>query len=135
MVGDGNNRRTLIHINDLCRAAVLAGQHPDAPGQIYNVTDGQIYTMENIIEAIYAAYCKKPPRFKLPAGMLRIFFGLTEDGLGLLKFRSPVGRSTVTQLTKDLAISSEKIQKELGFKPQYSLLEGWRRVANQICKN
>ena len=40
-VGKGDNRRTLVHLEDVCAASLLAAEHPRAVGQIYNVTDGR----------------------------------------------------------------------------------------------
>lgn len=128
LIGDGLNRRTLIHVYDACEAAVLAAEHPAASGRIYNVTDGRIHTMKEIIEAMCAALNKKLPKFYLPAAIMRPAFGVLEDGLGLLNYKSPVGRSTIDKLIEDLAASGERLNKELKFKPQYNLLKGWKDV-------
>ena len=132
MIGDGCNRRTLVHIRDACQAAVLAAEHPDAVGHIYNVTDGQIHTLREIVTAICQALGKKPPRFRLPVSLVRPAFGLLEDGLRLLGVRSPIGRSTVNKMTEDLAVSGDRIQRELGFSPRYDLVTGWRESVEQM---
>ncbi len=132
MIGDGQNRRTLVHVHDVCQAAILAAEHPAALGRVYNVTDGQIHTMQEIIHAICSALGKKPPTFKLPTGIIRPTFGLLEDGLRFLGKRSPVGRSTVDKFIEDMAVSGERIQQQLGFKPQYDLLSGWRETIRQF---
>ena len=63
MIGDGNNRRTLVHVNDLCRAARIAAESEAAAGQVFNVTDGQIHTLREIIDAMSAALGKRSTRF------------------------------------------------------------------------
>lgn len=126
VIGEGQNRRTLVHIRDVCQAALLAAEHPDAVGRVYNVTDGQVHTLLEVIAAMCAALGKKPPRLRLSVAFVRPAFGLLEDGFRLLGWRSPVGRSTVDKLIEDLAVSGERMQQELGFKPTYDLFKGWR---------
>ena len=55
-VGDGRNRRTLVYDKDVAKATVLAMEHPAAAGRIYNVTDGNFHTLNEIILAI----CRGP---------------------------------------------------------------------------
>jgi UDP-glucose 4-epimerase len=141
MIGNGHNRKTLVHLRDVCGAAILAGEHPQAVGRIYNVTDGQVHTLKDIVAVICEALGKKPPRFGLPIGLVRPAFGLLEDGLRLVGRDSPLGRSTVDKLVEDLAVSGDKIRRELGFQPQVDLMSGWQEVVmemsdeNQIWSN
>jgi UDP-glucose 4-epimerase len=130
MIGDGCNRRTLVFIRDVCRAALLAAEHPDALGQIYNVTDGEVHTLRELIKAICELTGKRPPRFELPTGLVRQAFGLIEDGFRLVGRRSPFGRSTVDKIIEDLAVSGDRIKRKLGFRPQYDLLRGWQETIN-----
>ena len=74
-IGPGSNRRTLVYDKDVGRAAMLAAVHPDAAGRIFNVTDGQIHTMEAIIETLCEALGRVPPRLTLPVGLIRRFAG------------------------------------------------------------
>jgi len=54
-IGDGRNRRTLIYDRDVAKAALLAVQHPNAAGKVYNVSDGHFRTLKEIINAICQA--------------------------------------------------------------------------------
>ena len=128
MIGDGGNRRTLVFIRDLCRAALLAAEHPDALGQIYNVTDGKVHTLREVVGSLCEVMRKQPPKIALPRGMVRPLFGLMEDGHRLVGRKSPIGRSTVDKMLEDLAVSGDKIMRNLGFRPQYNLLNGWRET-------
>jgi UDP-glucose 4-epimerase len=133
LIGDGSNRRTLIHTEDVCEAAIVAAEAEDvAAGQIYNVTDGRVHTMREILSAIAAALNQRPPRLFLPARPARILAGLLEDGLGVVGKRAPVGRATIDKLTEDIAVSGDKLQRQLGFQPRYCLLDGWRQTIEQM---
>jgi len=133
-IGDGRNRRTLVYDRDVARVAVLAVQHPDAAGRIYNVSDGGFHTLNEIIEAICAALGRRPPHFSLPVAPVRFAAGLFEDGARLLGRRSPIERATIDKYTEDIAVESKRIEKELGFIPQYDLETGWRETIQEMRK-
>lgn len=131
-VGNGSNRRTLVYDKDVARAAVLAVQHPDAAGRIYNVSDGRFHTLDEIISVICGALGRKPPRFSLPVTPTRVAAGVAEDCARLLGRRSPITRSTIDKYTEDIAVSSERIQRELGFVPSYDLITGWQETVREM---
>lgn len=133
MIGDGKNRRTLVFIRDACQAALLAAEHPDAGGHIYNVTDGEVHTLREVVRAICEALGKRPPRLSVPGGFLRPALGLMEDGFRMLGRRSPLGRSTVDKMLEDMAVSGDRMKEKLGFKPQYDLLRGWQETVRQTA--
>jgi nucleoside-diphosphate-sugar epimerase len=124
-IGDGRNRRSLVHVEDVCRAALLVGDTPKAIGETYNVTDGKVHTLNEVIDAISVALKKSPPRLRLPVGPTRALAGVLEDGAHLFGIKSPIGRNTVDKLNEDVAVSSKKIERELGFEPRVDLLTGW----------
>jgi len=132
LIGDGRNRRTLVHEADVCDAAIAAAEHEAAINQTFNVTDGRVHTMREIIAAISAALEQRPPRLHLPARPVRAVAGLLEDGLRVAGKISPVGRATIDKLTEDIAVSGEKIQRQLGFQPQFDLQAGWRQTIAQM---
>jgi hypothetical protein len=43
-----------------------------------------------------------------------------------------VGRATIDKLLEDIAVSGEKIQRQLGFQPRYDLRAGWRQTIEQM---
>lgn len=131
-IGDGRNRRTLVHETDVCDAAIAALEHDAAAGQTFNVTDGRVHTMREIIAAIASALEQRPPRLSLPARPVRLIAGLLEDGLRLAGKSSPIGRATIDKLTEDIAVSGDKLQSELGFHPRFDLQTGWRQTVAEI---
>ena len=132
MIGDGSNRRTLVHVHDLCRAARIAAESEAAAGQVYNVTDGHVHTLREIVDAMSAALGKRSTRLALPTRLARMTAGLFEDGFGVVGRSSPVGRATVDIFVEDIAVSGEKMQKHLGYAPLYDLAEGWRETVGQM---
>jgi UDP-glucose 4-epimerase len=131
-IGDGRNRRTLIYDRDLARAAVLAVQHPAAAGKIYNLSDGQFHTLNDIIGTMCEALGRTPPSISFPIGPVRWIVGILEDAGRMIGYQSPIGRATINKYTEDIAVSSQRIQAELGFKPQFNLAAGWRETVQEM---
>ena len=57
-----------------------------------------------------------------------------EDTFRLVGRESPVGRDTIEKYTEDIAVSSQRIQAELGFRPRYDLLTGWQETVHEMRK-
>jgi UDP-glucose 4-epimerase len=132
-VGDGLNRRTLVHVEDVCRAALLAGEHPEASGRTYNVTDGTVHTLRQIVEAICAALNRRPPRFHVPLRPALWVAGVIErSGDCFLHKRIPA-RAAVAKLTEDIAVGGARIIRDLGFRPQHALLQSWQDIADSMA--
>jgi nucleoside-diphosphate-sugar epimerase len=132
-LGHGRNRRTLVYDQDVATAALLAAERPQAAGQVYNVTDGQIYTFNEILAAICEALGRPPPRYHLPTPPVRFLAGVVESAFRLAGKRPLVDRATVDKMLEDVAVSGEKIQRELGFRPRFDLSSGWRETARQMA--
>ncbi len=130
-IGKGLNRRTLIYIDDLISACLVAAKHPKAPGRIFNVTDGQPHSFSEIIETVCKCLHKRPPRFFIPFNVAYYLTYILEKFAKLVNKRSPVTTILLDKLTEDLAVSSLKIEKELGFKPKFDLKAGFSKTLNQ----
>jgi nucleoside-diphosphate-sugar epimerase len=115
-VGDGGNRRTLVHQDDVIRAVLLAADNvATAPG-LFNVTDGRTHTMREILAAIAAALGRPAPRFRVPAGLARAL-------------ARPLGYGpTVDKYLENVEVRGERIRQELGFEPSFGLREGWKQA-------
>jgi len=131
-IGRGDNRRTLVYDRDVARAALLALEHPEAAGKIFNVTDGAFHTLNDIIAAICRALGKKPPGFSLPMGPVRLAAGLMEDAAGFMGVSPPVTRAAIDKYTEDIAVDGSRIQEELGFRPLYDLDAGWKATVQEM---
>ena len=115
------NRRSMVHVADLVRAALLAAEKPEAAGRIYIVSDEQGYSSRQLYDLIRAALGKSPTRWAIPFSLIE---GLakTGDAIGTISGRRFVFDSQVLhKLTGSACYSSAKIRRELGFSPVYAL--------------
>lgn len=131
-IGKGENRRTLVYDKDVARAVLLAVQHPAAAGRVYNVTDGEVHTVNQINQAICAALGRTLPGLFVPVAPVRAAAGLVEDAARLLRRQSPIGRATIDKYTEDVAVDGQRIQTELGFRPAYNLSAGWGDAVQEM---
>lgn len=130
-VGNGKNLRTLIFDRDAVTAAVLAARHPFAAGQIFNVSDGSVHSLRDIIAAICAAMGRRPPRGFVPLGAARLAAAAADSALAVTG-RSPRLTKVVDKFTETVAVRADRIQQELGFQPKYDLKRGWQETTRDL---
>ena len=125
-IGTGMNVRSIIYEWDVPRAVLLALKHPLAPGRIFNVTDGKLHTVDEIISAICLALGTRTPRFQIPPSACRLAARMTDRTSVWLRGR-PVGlTAAVEKYLENVAVSSARIRSEMGFAAHCGLEEGWR---------
>lgn len=124
-VGDGKNRRSLVHTADVARAAVLASEHPDAAGETFNVTDGYVHRFDDIVHAMQQAMGGSPGVVYVPASLARPLLIAARFLLGFVGVRFS-GPLLLDKLIEDVAVSGDKLRDVLGFEPKYTLLDGWQ---------
>lgn len=134
-VGQGENRRTLVHESDAGAAAILAARHPEAPGNVFNVTDGEVHTVEEIIGAISHALGRRPPKFSLPAGLAGLALGAVEKASGLLGVRAPATRAMLRTYQEDVAVSGDLIRRRLGYSARVDLKAGWTSAIAEMRRS
>jgi len=116
-----HNRRSMVHVDDVVAAALLAAEKTEAAGQIYIVSDGQSYSTRQLYDWIRAALGKSPAQWAIPLIVLKILAKIG-DAIGRLRGRRFMFDSDALQkLTGSAWYSSAKIERELEFHPQHSL--------------
>jgi UDP-glucose 4-epimerase len=58
--GDGGQTRDLVHVRDVVRANLIAGGHPMAPGQTFNVCSGRETRLLDLLEVLYRMFPNAP---------------------------------------------------------------------------
>ncbi|MCP5420034.1 MAG: NAD-dependent epimerase/dehydratase family protein [Gammaproteobacteria bacterium] len=116
-------KRSLVHVEDVVRAALLAANCPAARHQTYIVTDGRAYSSREIMDLARRALGKPPPAWRIPLPVLRWTARLGDAGLKLTGRRIGFDGEALDKLLGWGWYCSEKIQRELSFKPRYDLAE------------
>jgi len=131
-IGPGTNRRTLIYDKDVANAVLAVLTNPNAAGKVFNVTDGEIYSLSDIIKTICHALGRRSPRMRLPVAPLRTCGEIADKGARLLGLRFPSFKLAFDKYTEDMAVDGHRIQDEIGFRPKYDLLSGWKETIEEM---
>lgn len=108
-IPETENRRSMIHVDDLVQALLLVAEDKRANGEIFIATDGVPHSSREIYDTICQSVGKKVPKWSVP----KIVF----KGLSLL---NPRISYKVDKLLGDDYYSSDKLDK-LGFRAKKSL--------------
>ncbi len=126
------NRRSMVHVQDVIQAALLAREKPQAVGEIFIVSDGRPYSTRQIYEWMCQALNRPCPRWTVPLWVMR-GLGLTGDLIGRLRGRRFLFDSdALTKLIGSAWFSSQKIEAMLGFHPAWDLEKAMPEMVDEM---
>jgi nucleoside-diphosphate-sugar epimerase len=116
---------SLIYVKDFAEAAVQVLLSASASGRSYLVSDGDIYSWIKLADTIASIMKRRPSHIRLPLAGTRIL-GILGDTAGRFTGRATVLSSQRIRefVQTNWTCSSQKINEELHFHPQYSLDSG-----------
>jgi UDP-glucose 4-epimerase len=90
--GDGGQTRDLINVRDIVQANLLASQHPDAPGQIFNVCTGVETRLLDLLDILYEIFPDAPKHVHAEprAGDIYRSIGTPKKAMNVLQFKPQV---------------------------------------------
>lgn len=101
--GDGGQTRDLINVRDVVRANLIASEHPNAAGQIFNICTGVETRLLDLLDVMYELVPNvPPPQFAPPrAGDIYRSVGSPQKAAEILEFRAEVSLADGLQETID----------------------------------
>lgn len=130
-----SNKRSMVHVDDLVQAAILAAECAVTAGQIYIVTDGNSYSTRQMYEWICKALHKPVPAWHLPLLVLKLM-AKVGDLIGSFRGqRFLFDSDALEKLTGNACYSSKKIHDELGFEPHHNLRESLPEIISYLRVN
>ncbi|MBA7497314.1 dTDP-glucose 4,6-dehydratase [subsurface metagenome] len=114
MVGKGKNRKTMIYIDDVIQAVILAAIRDEAVGEVFNIGENS-YTFCEILDTLEKMLDVSTLRFKIPLSLGKVI-EKQNINITLSKLIKTIG--------SDNCYSSDKAKKILGFKPIFNLEQG-----------
>lgn len=139
VVGNGENRRSMAYIDNLCQGLIRAAASPRANGQTYWIADERPYTMneiigtiETVLERDFSIKCRGTRR-RLPgvASEIALMVDASLQKLGLYHQKIHV----LSEMNKTIACSIAKATRELDYRPTVALEEGMRRSIAWLLEN
>lgn len=126
------NRRSMVHVDDLVEAALLAARHPAAAGGTYIVADNAPFSTRQLFEWICAALDRPIPRWHVPISALRVL-GRTGDVIGRVRGRRFVFDSeALEKLVGNAWYTSALAQRELGWSPRFTIRDALPEMCGRL---
>ncbi|HKN19552.1 MAG TPA: NAD(P)-dependent oxidoreductase [Dissulfurispiraceae bacterium] len=119
----GSCHYSFIYIEDLIHGILLSALDENAGGEIFFMSDGVIYSSDDIINAVADAVQKRPVKFKIPRFAMSVA-GLISERYGK---SSIINADKIRELRhSDWICDMSKAAERLKFKPQVKIKEGAR---------
>lgn len=119
---------SLLYVDDLIRGLITVAGAEEAAGSIYFLSDGKVYSNDDVVNEMINALNTKAVKMKIPKTIISILVKISE-GLG--------GKSSIINSDKlrELNYShwicgSKKAERELGFTPRVAIKEGIKWTAD-----
>jgi nucleoside-diphosphate-sugar epimerase len=125
-IGDGRNRKSLIHRQDAARACVMAVQHRAARDQLFVITAPACTMLEIVSTIADALGCQVYP-IKIPATWAKAIAVSNDRMSHWLGVPLPLTLALVERFLGENVYNGDKIARLLGFQPQVNLTDGIRR--------
>lgn len=116
----GSNPLGMLSVDDLCGAIQLAAMTEALPGGVWELSDGESYTLDQIVYHVRALLGLPLPRLYLPAALPRVAAVLA--GLIAPLYRSSFSMSTWYTLFAERYRHDPAFTRLTGFQPKDSLL-------------
>jgi UDP-glucose 4-epimerase len=124
-IGDGSNRKSLLHREDAARACVAGALSPSEDVDIFNVC-GLPCTMFSVVTELASVLGRSIPALKVPASFALRLTGLAAN-LTSRSGRWSTLHGTVKKWLEDDFYDGSKFQKKFNFHPRIALPEGLSR--------
>jgi nucleoside-diphosphate-sugar epimerase len=115
---------SLLYVDDLVTGMIMAAEAPGAVGGIYFLSDGMVYSNEDIANAIVQVLNTKALRLRIPKTVMNLLIGISER---LSSEVSIINRDKLKELSHSHWVcDSGKAARELGFIPKVMIKEGMK---------
>ncbi len=119
---------SLLYVDDLIRALVMAAEEKESEGAVYFLSDGRVYSNEEIANEISAVLGTRIVKMKIPRPLMAVLIGIAEKlGKGL----SIINRDKLRELNyAHWTCDSSKAERDFGFIPKVTIKEGIKWTAD-----
>lgn len=127
----GESRISLVYIDDLIDAILLAVEKEEAVGEVFFISDGMIYSNKEVINEIADALEVRLIKLRIPRNALRVI-GFLSGGLSkITKKATMINRDKIKELLHgDWVCDISKARNKLGFMPKVGIKKGIKWTAD-----
>ena len=124
MIGSGDVLYHLTYVEDLVNGIVLAGEKPQAGGNIYTIGGSEYLSLKALVGLIAKVLGKPLPTKHLPLTPVYVAALICETVCRPLRIEPPLYRRRLDFFTKDRAFDIARARDELDYRPQVPLEKG-----------
>ena len=119
---------SLLYVDDLVRGVIMAAEEKDAEGGMYFLSDGKIYSNEDIVNEIANVLDAKIMKMRIPRPLMTVLVKISEKmGRGA----SIINQDKLKELNYfHWTCDSSKAEKDFRFVPKVSIKEGIKWTAD-----
>jgi nucleoside-diphosphate-sugar epimerase len=129
MIGSGKVLYHLTYVTDLVAGILLAGEHPNALGQVFTIGGDEYVTLNELVAKIANILNRKISKIRIPVWPVWFAGWLCEWTYKTLKKEPPLYRRRVDFFIKDRAFDISKAKNLLGYVPKVDLDKGLKQTA------
>jgi nucleoside-diphosphate-sugar epimerase len=136
IVGDGENPKlSLIYVQDLIQAILKASKQAEKGVHTYFVGGDRITNWNEIRDIVSTVLDKKTISLKIKPSWVKKIAGVVETTAALFGSYPVLNREKANEMILSWTCSHEKAEKELSYKPEYTLEEGISRTLRWYKKH
>ncbi len=128
-LGTFENKRSFCSIDNLCFIIQAIIENHKIPSGIYNISDNNPVSTNELISLIAVSQFKKPIIWKTPKIIIYVIAKLGDI------FKFPLNSESLQKLTENYIVSNNKILKAINKTLPYSAEEGLLKTINSFPKN
>jgi nucleoside-diphosphate-sugar epimerase len=129
MIGDGDVLYHMTYIDDLVDGFILAGERPEALGEVFTIGGPEYTSIRELVDAIANVLERRPPRLRVPFRPVYWASVVCDSLCRALNVSPPLYPRRVEFFELDRAFSTDKAQQLLGYRPKVRLPDGLARTA------
>lgn len=129
VVGFGEQKISMIHIDDLVRGICLATEHDKAQNQNFFMADPVNYVWLDVLNLMSRVMGKKAMVIRVPPVFLNAMALLNEKSSRIFNYEAVLNVDKAREMRqRDWLISNEKAEELLSFKPEIELEDGLKET-------
>jgi nucleoside-diphosphate-sugar epimerase len=128
MIGSGDVRLHMVHVDDVVRGAMLCGSRPAAIGETFIIAGPEAPTLNELVGVAATAMHVRKPCLRIPLWPVYAAGWLCEKVCVPLGINPPLHRRRVGFFTHNREFSIEKSRTMLGFDPMVTVRDGVART-------
>jgi nucleoside-diphosphate-sugar epimerase len=129
MIGSGRTLYHMTYIDDLVQGIILAGQRPEALGQVFTIGGPEYTTVRELVDLIAEILDKPRPKLRVPFFPVYAAAFLCDRICRPIGISPPIYPRRVEFFHFSRAFAIDKARRLLGYEPRFDLRSGLAKTA------